>query len=96
MQPTHEQIVEQLDRIEQLIHDHMHDSAVWRVKTEAELHRNTEATQAIKRDTEDAVQATAAVMSLRKLVIWLGSLAAGAVGLWQLWQIMSPGIGPTP
>jgi hypothetical protein len=94
MQPTHEQIVGQLDRIEQLIHDHMHDSAVWRVKTEAELHRNTEATEAIRRDTADAVQATTAVASLRKLVIWLGSLAAGIFGLWQLWQALHPGIHP--
>ena len=94
MQPTHEQIVNQLDRIEQLIHDHMHDSAVWRVKTEAELHRNTQATEAIRKDTEDAVQATAAVMGLRRLIIWIGGLAAGIVGIWQLWSIFNPRITP--
>ena len=87
MQPTHEQIVEQLDRIEQLIHDHMHDSLVWRTRVEADIVRNTEITEQVRNLATTG-------RTLRKIVVWVGSIAAGLVGLWQLWQILNPRITP--
>ena len=89
MQPTHEQLAEQLDRIETLIRDHIHDSMVWRTRTDAKIAENTEITEHVQ-----AIATTG--KTLRSALIWIGGLAGGLVGIWQLWQIMSPGIGPTP
>ena len=80
MQPTHSHLDDKLDTIEQLMRDHIKDSMVWRTRVELDLARNTEVTEQV-RDLATTGR------TLRKAVIWLGSLAAGVVGLWQLWQV---------
>ncbi len=81
MQPTTQDLAEQLDRIEDMLSGHIQDSMVWRQKTEAELSKNTEVTEQVQ-----AIATTG--RTIRSAVIWLGGLAGGAVGLYQLWQVL--------
>ena len=80
MEPTSGQIKSQLDEIETLIRDDISDRMVWRTRVESELAENTKVTTQV-RDLATTGR------TIRKVVIWLGSLAAGFVGLWQLWQV---------
>jgi hypothetical protein len=80
MQPTSDQIKAQLDEIEGLLRDHIGDSRTWRLRTEMELAKNTEVTEQVK-------DIATAGKVLRSALIWLGGLAGGVVGLWQLWQV---------
>ena len=87
MQMTNDHLAEQLDRIETLLRDHIHDSTVWRQRTDMRIAENTEITEQVQ-----AIATTG--KTLRSAVIWLGGLAGGAVGLWQLWQVFNPRITP--
>jgi hypothetical protein len=87
----------QLDRVEDLLREHVERSQMFRVTTEKrldnmqeELTRNTEVTTQVR-------DAARTFSWLRKAVIWIGGLAAGAVGIWQAWAAWGgKGIGPTP
>lgn len=68
----------QLDRIEDLLKQHIASSADWRVKTDEALGRNTEVTEKIR----DVVSAGRVV---KWLVITLGTLAGAVVGFITLW-----------
>ncbi len=85
MQPTSEQLADQLNTIEELLRDHIADSREWRMRTDTELARNTEVTTQVK-------DIATAGKVLRSALIWLGGLAGGLVGLWQLWQMFHPGV----
>lgn len=87
MMPTHDHLAEQLDRIEQLLRDHIHDSMVWRTRTDARIAENTEMTEQIQ-----ALATTG--RTLRTIIIWIGGLAGGLFGIWQLWSAFNPRITP--
>ena len=89
MQPTHEQILQELDEIKDMLRGHVADSMVWRQRVESELNRNTEVTEEIR-------AASNALGWIKRAVIWIGSLAVGLTGIVGLWQVLRPGIGPTP
>ena len=88
MQPTTEYLAAKLDTIEDMLRQHISDSALWRQKTDTELAQNTAVTKQIS-----AVATTG--KTLRSALIWIGGAAAAVVGLLQLWQITQQ-IGPTP
>jgi hypothetical protein len=88
----------QLERIEGLLREHVERSTMFRESTNkrldamsAELAQNTEVTTQVR-------DAARVVTWLRKAVIWLGALGAGAVGIWQAWGAFAGDgrIGPTP
>lgn len=89
---------DQLDRVEGLLREHVERSTMFRATTETrldamqtELTRNTEVTTQVR-------DAARTFSWLRKAVIWIGTLSAGAVGIWQAWVAFGSkgGIGPTP
>lgn len=84
MMPTHEHIAEQLDRIEDLLHQHIDASAAWRQKTDAELARNTEVTEEIR-------TASTALGWIKRVIVWIGGLAVGLAGIIGLWQALAGG-----
>lgn len=88
MQPTNEYIAAKLDTIEDMLRQHISDSALWRQQTDTELSKNTAVTDEIR-----AIATTG--KTLRSALIWIGGAAAAVVGLIQLWQVTQQ-IGPTP
>lgn len=89
--------MEQLDRVESLLREHVDRSTQFRESTtlrldkmQGELSRNTEVTEQVR-------EAAAAAKWVRRIVVWVGAIAAGAVGIWQaVVAFGGRGIGPTP
>lgn len=91
--------MEQLDRVESLLREHMGRSSEFRETTtirldkmQGELTRNTEVTEQVR-------EAAAAAKWVRRIVVWVGAIAAGGVAIWQavvMFAGRGGGIGPTP
>ena len=88
MTPTNQHILDAIEEVRELVHEHIMASAEWRLKTETELRKNTEVTEQI-----EALATTG--KTLRNIVIWVGGAAAALVGIVQLYQVLTQ-IGPTP
>ena len=82
MTVTHDDLAKQLERLEATLRMHIADSADWRRATDRRIEENTSITSRI-RDIATTGK------TIRNLVIWLGGLAAGAVGVWQLWEVLN-------
>jgi hypothetical protein len=87
MQPTTEQLAEQLDRIEDILRDDISDRMIWRQRVESELAENTKITTEIR-------TAATALGWIKRTIVWLGGLAVGLAGIVGLLQMFRPGIAP--
>lgn len=87
----------QLDRVEDLLRDHVERSQMFRATTEerldkmsSELAQNTAVTTQVR-------DAARVATWIRKAVIWVGGLGGGLFGIYQLWSLFKGGgIGPAP
>jgi hypothetical protein len=88
MQPTNQQVLEEVQDVKDLLRryidesqDWRGDSMVWRQRIELELSQNTEVTTEIR-------EASTAIGWIKKSVIWIGSFAVGIAGVIGLLQLI--------